>query len=313
VAVIVVFGSINIDLVVPVETLPRPGETVLGPGYRLLPGGKGANQALAARRAGGGPVRMIGRVGRDPFAEMALADLAAAGVDLRGVEWDEERPTGCALVCVDRQGRNHIVVASGANLGVSARQVGDDLLGPGTILLLQMEVPAAENWALVERARARGARILLNAAPAGPIPRKALTALDWLVVNESESVAVAAALDLPRENPQDAARAVAAAGGITTIVTLGGEGAAAFSDGQGWRIGALPIVSVDTTAAGDAFVGAFAAALDGGADLPAALHRASVAGGLACLARGAQPSLPDGAAIRRRLDDLAPPAAFVPQ
>ena len=320
---IVVFGSINIDIVVPVAALPRPGETVLGPGYRLVPGGKGANQALAAARAGlpsperspgfaqaGASVRMVGRVGRDPFAALALAELVAARVDLSAVERDDERPTGCALIPVDRDGQNLIVVAAGANGGAAQRQVADALLGPETLLLLQMEVPADENWTLIARARARGARVLLNAAPAAAIPRAVLAALDWLVVNESEAVAVAGGLGLPAASADSAAAAIAAAAGVTTIVTLGSAGAAAFpgKSGQGaWRIGALPIVPVDTTGAGDAFVGALAAALDAGAELPAALHRAGVAGGLACLTVGAQPSLPDKAAIDRRLADLPPP------
>ncbi|WP_119459318.1 ribokinase [Rhodospirillaceae bacterium SYSU D60014] len=308
---ILVFGSINIDLVIPVETLPRPGETVLGPGYRLVPGGKGANQALAARRAGG-DVRMIGRVGRDSFADLALADLTAAGVDLRDVERDDQ-PTGCALVCVDRQGDNLIVVASGANRAVAAPQVGDALLEAKTLLLLQMEIPAAENWSLVRRARACGARILLNAAPAGPIPKDALAALDWLVMNEGEAVTVAKGLGLSAQDPRTAARALAAAGGIATVVTLGKAGTIAFHGEEAWRVGALPVDCVDSTGAGDAFVGAFAAAVESGADLPAALHRASVAGGLACLAQGAQPSLPDDAEITRYLPELAPPAAFTPE
>ena len=308
---ILIFGSINIDLVIPVETLPRPGETVLGPGYRLVPGGKGANQALAARRAGG-DVRMIGRVGRDSFADLALADLTAAGVDLRGVE-RVDQPTGCALVCVDRRGDNLIVVASGANRAVAAEQVGDALLGPKTLLVLQMEVPAAENWSLVRRARARGARILLNAAPAGPIARETLSALDWLVLNEGEARAVAESLDLPAHDPQTAARTLAAAGGITTIVTLGHAGAVAFQGEEAWRVGALAVDCVDSTGAGDAFVGAFAAALEAGMNLPEALHRASVAGGLACLVQGAQPSLPDDAAITRHMPTLASPAAFTPE
>jgi ribokinase len=160
---IVVFGSVNIDLVVPVERLPRPGETVLGPHYTLVPGGKGANQALAAARAGSA-VRMIGRVGRDGFADLALADLKAAGIDLSAMERDA-LPTGCALIPVDRAGGNLIIVASGANRAAAEGQVADALLGPETVVMLQMEVPLADNWRLVERAAPRRAHVL-NCAPA---------------------------------------------------------------------------------------------------------------------------------------------------
>jgi ribokinase len=303
---IVVFGSINIDLVVPVERLPRPGETVLGPGYTLVPGGKGANQALAAARAGGA-VRMAGRVGHDGFADLALAELKAAGVDLSAVERDT-RPTGCALIPVERSGQNLIVVAASANTAAAARQVADAWLEPGTLVMLQMEVPQAENWRLVERAKARGARILLNCAPAADVPRAVLAALDWLVVNESEAELLARGLSLPAPDPRSAGRAIAAAANTTVIVTLGGEGAAAFARDEAWTVGALPVEPIDTTAAGDAFVGAFAAAADAGGDLPTALRRASIAGGLACTLAGAQPSLPAKAAIEARLSDLAPAA-----
>jgi len=301
---IVVFGSINIDLVVPVERLPRPGETVLGPHYTLVPGGKGANQALAAARAGG-QVRMIGGVGRDGFADLALAELKVAGVDLSAVERDT-LPTGCALIPVDRAGGNLIIVASGANRAAVERQVADALLGPETLVMLQMEVPLAENWRLVERAKRRGARVVLNCAPAAEVPRATLAALDWLVVNESEAELLARSLSLTAADARSAGRAIAEAVGTTVIVTLGGEGVIAFSGVDVWTVGTLPITPVDTTAAGDAFVGAFAAAMAAAADLPTALHRASVAGGLACTVSGAQPSLPTKAAIEGRLHDLAP-------
>jgi ribokinase len=308
---IVVFGSINIDLVVPVERLPRPGETVLGPGYTLVPGGKGANQALAAARAGGA-VRMVGRVGSDGFADLALAELKAAGVDLSAVERDM-LPTGCALIPVDRDGGNLIIVASGANSGTIERQVADELLTPDTLVILQMEIPLAENWRLVERAKHRGARVMLNCAPAAEVPRATLAALDWLVVNESEAELLARSLLLTAAPARAAGAAIAKAVATTVIVTLGGKGAVAFSGTDAWTIGTLPIAPVDTTAAGDAFVGAFAAAMDSGADLPTALHRASTAGGLACAVAGAQPSLPTKAAVDGRLHDLAPARRGTPR
>lgn len=293
---ILVFGSINIDLVVPVERLPRPGETVLGPGYTLIPGGKGANQALAATRAGS-HVRMVGRVGRDGFSDLALAELAAAGTDLSAVERDD-LPTGCALIPVDRDGQNLIIVAAGANRAVVERQVHDGLLGPQTLVALQMEVSGEENWKLVKRAKSRGARVMLNCAPAAPIPLSVLSELDWLVVNETEAELVSQSLS--RSSIQE----VAAIAGTTVIVTLGEQGAIAHARHESWQVGTLPIVPVDTVGAGDAFVGALAAAIDAGASLPQALQRASVAGSLACTVRGAQPSLPMKEAIDRRVPDL---------
>ncbi len=307
---IVVFGSINVDVVVPVKSLPRPGETVLGRFYKLVAGGKGANQALAASRAGA-VTRMVGAVGRDSFAEVALADMVAAGIDLSGVRRCGVA-TGCAVICVDKAGQNQIAVAAGANLRARQGDLPDGLLGPHSLIAMQMEVPPAQNWALVTRARALGARLLLNVAPAGPLPRLILPALDWLVVNEIEAAAIAANLGLGQENSRAIAAALSKATGITVVVTLGAVGAVAFAGKQGWEIGALPIKPVDTTAAGDAFVGAFAAALDEGADLPAALRRGSVAGALACLARGAQPSLPLREAIEQRLGEL-PPARKIKQ
>ena len=297
---IVVFGSINVDMVMAVPTLPRPGETVLAPGYRLVPGGKGANQALAAAR-GGAAVSMVGSVGRDGFAEVALSLLRAAGIDLSRVA-PCDAATGCAIVCVDPGGENQIAVASGANLATRADQVADAMLGPDTTVLMQCEVAADETASLIARARARGARIVLNAAPAAPLAAATLDALDVMVVNriEAEMLGAAAA------DPLAAARSLAAAHRLAAIVTLGGDGAVAATAEAAWRIGALAVRPVDTTGAGDAFVGVLAAALDRGDDLSAALRRASVGAALACLVEGAQPGIPDEAAIAARLEELPP-------
>lgn len=300
---ILVFGSLNVDLVVPVENLPGPGETVVGEAYRVVAGGKGANQALAARRAGAA-VRMVGAVGRDSFAATALHDLAADGVDLEGVA-QVEAPTGAAFIGVDRAGQNQIIVASGANRLARADQVRDEWLAAAGLLLLQMEVPAEENWALLRRARAKGVKTMLNVAPARPVPAAALPLVDWLVVNEIEALAVAAAVGPNIRDPLQAAQALAQAG-TATLVTLGPAGAAAFARDEAWRIGALPIRPVDTTGAGDAFVGAFATASDEGRPLPEALAWASVAGALACTVAGAQSSLPQRATILSEICRLPP-------
>jgi len=301
---IVVFGSLNVDLLIPVDRLPHAGETVLGPSYSFAAGGKGANQALAAARAGAS-VRMVGRVGTDDLSAIALHDLNLGGVDL-ALTVKDEKPTGLAAICIDKRGENIIVVASGANLDTRADQVPDSVLTKETMVVLQMETPLTENWTLIRRAKARGARVLLNVAPAAPVPTDIVRMLDWLVVNETEAMIVADSLGRHRADPRAAAAAVAEAAQTTVIVTLGGEGACAVSAGKTFDVTALLITPVDTVGAGDAFVGAFAAALDSGGDLSRGLAYGSVAGALACLVPGAQPSLPMKAAIDARLRDLPP-------
>ena len=282
---ILVFGSINVDVLVPVPLLPRPGETVLGGDYALLPGGKGANQALAACRAGAS-VMMAGAVGNDSFATLALAGLRVAGVDL-GLVRRVERPTGVAAIMVAAGGENLIAVAPGANREAAAASVPDLALGPETILVCQMEVPAAENWALIARARTAGARVMLNLAPAAPIDPALFAAIDILIANAGEAAIIGA-------DPAALARRLRQA----LVVTRGGEGAITFlADGGRIDTTALAIEPIDTTGAGDTFVGVLAAGLDRRLPLPAALRRASAAAGLACLARGAQSAMPDAAAI----------------
>ncbi|HEX9464041.1 MAG TPA: ribokinase [Alphaproteobacteria bacterium] len=301
---IVVFGSVNIDLIFDVPTLPRPDETVLGTAYTVMPGGKGANQAVAAARDGA-RVAFLGCVGRDAFGQLARGSLAAAAVDIGGLA-EVETPTGCAAICVDASGRNQIAVASGANRDASAAQVPDAALTGTSTAILQMEVPADEVAALIARARVRGSRTVLNLAPALPLEQRVLAAVDVLVVNEGEAAALAGAQRIALTEPVPLVRALADLLGNTVVITLGSLGSVAARPGETWAVDALQIKTVDTTGAGDAYVGVLAAALDRGAALPEALHRASVAGGLACLKPGAQPSLPIKAAIDARLSDLPP-------
>jgi len=284
--VITVFGSINLDLIFALDRLPGPGETLLGPDTRIEPGGKGANQAVAAA-LDGAAVAMAGAVGGDALAEGALAGLRAAGVDLSRVV-RAAATTGCAAICTDPAGRNLIAVGSGANRLARADQVEDALLAPGHTLLLQMETDPAETATLVHRAR--GARIILNLAPAGALDDAALRAVDVLVVNEHEAEWLAAAL----RTGADAASLHRALGG-TVVRTLGEHGSEwAGREGAG-SIPAHPVAVLDTTAGGDCFTGVLAAALDRGAALPDALRRASIAAGLCCAGRGSQGSLPSRA------------------
>ena len=291
---IVVFGSINADLVARVARLPRAGETLHGDAFAVVPGGKGANQALAARRAGAA-VLLAGATGDDVFRAPALAGLAAAGVDLSRVR-TVGASTGVALIHVDAEGRNAITVIAGANALADPDVVDGAVLGERSTLVLQFEVPVPAATALAQRARARGTRVLLNAAPANPLPATLATALDVLVVNEHEARVLATDTGLP-----DAPAAFAAAWhrrhGTAVVVTLGAAGVVAAADGRMHAVAAPEVEVVDTTGAGDAFVGTLAAALDRGLDWPGALAAATAAGALACTALGAQGALPAAARI----------------
>jgi len=287
---IVVFGSVNVDFVTRVTEIPKPGETVLGPGYDVIPGGKGANQALAARRAGA-RVMMIGAVGKDPFADIGTALMKDAGVDLTAMA-HVDAPTGAAFITVDSKGENAITVASGANAFASAKSLVSVPLGPKDTLLLQREVPESEQIEAARTARAKGARVLLNVAPAGAVAEDLAKLVDILIMNEHEAMLVAHGMGFSCDTPEANARIIADERGISTIVTLGAEGAIGWTGGVRRHVPAFPVTVVDTTAAGDAFCGSFAAALDAGYGFTGALGRGVAAGSLACTRHGAQPSLP---------------------
>jgi ribokinase len=284
---VIVFGSINLDLVARVSRIPAPGETLSGSAFATLPGGKGANQALAARRAGAA-VALYGAVGRDGFAKAALVNLAAAGVQLDGV-MQTDLGTGVALIHVDDQGENAITVVPGANAQARASQVPDEQLTARATLLLQLEVPIAEVEALATRARRAGARVVLNAAPALRLPSALMRSLDVLVVNEHEASFYATALGSP-DDPMTFVEFAQEQFGIAVVLTLGARGAITIVDGRHVRVDSPPVEVIDTTGAGDAFVGALVAALDRSASLADALADGVAAGAIACTHRGAQSS-----------------------
>ncbi len=298
---LLVFGSINADLLFKVKSLPRPGETVLCPEYAFAPGGKGANQAAAAAKAGA-EVRFVGNVGNDAYGPVVRELLAAGGVDVTGLGV-AERPTAIAVIGVDEQGENAIIVASGANLETRAGQVPDAVLGPGTTVLCQNEIRPEETFALLRRARARGARTILNLAPASPVPEDVLGALDLLLVNEIEAAMAAG----HGAAPEKLARELHRRFGLTCVVTLGAQGAVAVGAEGILRAAPLAVEAVDTTGAGDAFSGVLAACLDAGLGLRDALHRATVAAGLACEQVGAQTAQPRREEIEMRLGRCPPP------
>ncbi len=301
---IVVFGSINMDVHMRVKDFPREGETILSPSYEMSPGGKGANQALACAR-GGAKTAIVGKVGDDGMGTRILNNLRRNEVLTTGVGTSDYLPTGMAFVTTNAAGQNQILVASGANADVSATQVPDEILRPGNVLLLQMEVPLAENLALMERAKKQGATVMLNLAPAFHISQKALNFVDYLIVNElearmiAETTGIAAGQDL-----MVIAKALSAQGNLDCIVTLGDKGAVAMTQkGNGWRVPSLELKEVvDTTGAGDCFCGTLAAAIHSKFALASAMRRASVAASLSCMKKGAQESYPYSADIEEILE-----------
>jgi ribokinase len=299
---IVVVGSLNMDLTARVSRLPAPGETVLGGELRTAPGGKGGNQAVAAARLGAA-TRMIACVGDDAYGRELVAGLKREGVDVTGVR-AAEGPTGVALICVDDRGQNQIVVAPAANTRLTADMIDGSRWTAGTWVVAQLEVSTDAVAGAFRQANARGARTILNAAPAMQFSVDLWKLTDVLVVNETEAAALAgrSLSDVP--SAVAVARALSERGPDTVAVTLGAEGAVIVSFGEAWYIPALPVVAVDATAAGDAWVGALAASLARGADFLTAARTASVAGALTATRHGAQPALPTLDEVTRGLPQL---------
>ncbi len=300
---ITVFGSINVDLVTRVKRIPAPGETVHGTDYSLIPGGKGANQALAACRAGAA-VRMVGAVGNDDFAQVALRELEAGGVDLTAVT-HRIGTTGVAIITVDETGENTIALSPGANAHADAGTIPEGAFGSGDTLLLQMEVPLAQNYAAAAEARAAGARVILSLAPYEPLSPDELAAFDMVIVNQHEAADLARHLAIAEGTPEETVTALAGKLGRAVIATLGADGAVAADGKEVIRVPALHVTPVDTTGAGDTFCGVLAAWLDEGASFRTALARAAVAGSLATTKEGAQPSFPTRAEIQEASTTLA--------
>jgi len=290
---IVIFGSINLDFIFALPRLPSVGETLMAQSMQTMPGGKGANQAVAAARDGA-RVIMAGAVGCDPLAETALSGLIGAGVDITRVV-RVDAPTGCASIAT-AGGANQILVAAGANALARAMQVEDALLLASTIVLVQMETDLAEVTALIRRASARKVRVILNLAPAAALPRAILALVHLLVVNEAEAADLSESLGCRSD-----AVGLSHHLGIGVIRTLGSRGAEAAIAETELFVPALPIEAVDSTAAGDCFVGVLAAAMDAGCTLEAAMRRATAAAALCCLSPGSQTSLPSAQRIEGQL------------
>jgi ribokinase len=292
-ASVVVVGSLNMDLIIRAPRIPRPGETLLGGTFHTAPGGKGANQAVAAGRLGG-RVSMVGRVGADDFGPALRAELAAAGVDHRHVSEDPDAATGVALIVVDDAGENSIVVASGANMRLTAEDVQGctEVIAAADVLLLQLECPLRAIQKAIETARSHGVTVVLNPAPARKLPAEVLRGIDVLIPNESETALLTGRAPQSDAEFKQAARQLLAQGVGIVVLTLGGRGAMLATPRDATLVPAFPVSPVDTTAAGDAFVGGFAVALGEGKSLPEAVRWGNAAGALATTRLGAQPSLP---------------------
>jgi len=287
---VLVVGSVNADLVVTVARRPGAGETVLGSDLATFPGGKGANQAVAAARLGA-RVAFAGRVGTDSFARFLREGLDREGVDTRHLQ-AVPGPSGVALITVDPAGDNSIIVAPGANARLDAAGVAAALGGPGgpAVVSAQLEVPVEAVAEAARLAAAAGARFILNLSPPRNVPSSLLAAADPLVVNEHEAAFLLGGGD--RQAPERQARALLALGPRSVVITLGAAGAYAAAGGGGARVPSPPVTVVDTTGAGDAFTGALAWRLSAGDSVAEAAAFAARVGAAAVTARGAQGSYP---------------------
>jgi len=298
-AKILVVGSINMDLVVRVPHSPKPGETVLGGDFETFPGGKGANQAVAAARMEG-EVTMVGRVGNDDFGNTLIQGLVENKIKTTHVIKDSKASTGVAMIAVAADGENMIVVASGANANVSTDDVSNTrpLMRETDLLLVQLECPLEAVTEAIKLAKAYDVPVVLNPAPAQNLPQSLLKNVDYLTPNQGELLTLTGEEDLNAaiSNLQEL-------GLKNLIVTLGANGARVVSDEIDQHLPANEVTTVDTTAAGDAFNGALAVALAEGKPILEAVRYGLAAGALASTKRGAQPSLPLRDAVENFLEN----------
>jgi len=299
---IVVVGSSNTDMVVRLRRLPAPGETLLGETFAMLPGGKGANQAVAASRAGG-RVSFIGRVGRDDLGDRALSGLVKEGIDVQGVSRDVSAPSGVALIWVSAAGENSIAVSLGANGRLASKHITQaaKVFSQASVVLLQLETPLSSVRVAARLANQVGACVILNPAPAMRLPRELLRNIAVLTPNESEAESLTGIRVTDDASAARAARRLHEQGVETVIITLGSRGAYVSSHSVAERIAGLKVKAVDTTGAGDVFNGALAVALAEGRALRQAVRFANVAAARSVTRRGAQPSAPIRSEILRYL------------
>ncbi len=301
-AKVVVVGSSNTDMTVRVPSIPAPGETLLGREFRITAGGKGANQAVAAARAGA-TVVFVTALGTDDFGNRALENFVREGIDVRLVRRVSTAPSGVALIFVDDQGENSIAVAPGANSELRPGDVSPlaQVLDADDVLLVQLEIPLETVDAAVRVAAARRARVMLNPAPAQALPDSLLAAVSLITPNEHEAERLTG-IDLEDDAgaPARAATSLHERGVPSAIITLGARGAFISAAGASEHVRAFAVQAVDTTAAGDVFNGALAAALVDGRPLPEAVQFANAAAAISVTRPGAQDSAP----TRSEINDL---------
>lgn len=300
---VLIIGSLNMDLVAQAERLPRAGETLLGQSFATVPGGKGANQAVAAARLGG-QVAMIGCVGADAYGQALRQALVDEGIDCQGVRVAEDVATGIAMIVVDANSQNAIVIVAGGNGQLESTDIErfDGLLQAADVVVCQLEIPYPVVAFVLQRAHEAGKTVILNPAPVtGPLPSQWLGWIDYLIPNETEAQAMTGLAVNSVAEAEQAASLLREAGAGKIIVTLGERGVL-FADGvQSRHSPGRKVQAVDTTAAGDTFVGGFAAALARGLDESQAIAFGQAAAALSVTRAGAQPSIPTLAQVEQVL------------
>ena len=295
-----IIGSANVDMVMQVNRLPERGETVTDGVFMQTFGGKGANQAVAAARAGG-DARFVACLGCDAFTPTMVENFRADGLNLDGVRFADDRPSGSALVMIDASGMNYLTVAPGSNAALTPGHIAGewDRIASSGLILLQMEIPVETNREVLRRAREAGIPVMLNYAPAHSMQRDLLAGLDALIVNENEAAALSGIEFSGSESAERIIRLLAGLGPRRVILTLGRAGAMTCEKGIVDYVSAFPVKAVDTTAAGDTFCGALGVALLEGRTLFEAVRFATAAAAISVTRVGAQPSIPSRVEIDR--------------
>ncbi len=290
---IVVLGGINMDLIGIAPNLPGPGETVIGDHFYTAPGGKGANQAVAAARMGAN-VRMVGRVGKDSFGPTLLADLRSYGIDVRGVAEDPDNTSGIAIILLDSRRQNHIVAIYGANAVCDETQLDATkmALEGADALMLQLEIPSEVSLAAARYAKTKGIRVILDPAPAQPLPPDAFTAIDILTPNQTEAEFYTGIEVSDAESAKAAAESFLGMGLNIAVVKMGEQGAYYASHSEAGPVPSYEVEVKDTVAAGDAFGAGLAIALCEGKGLPDGVRYGTASGALAVTRPGAQEAMP---------------------
>jgi len=301
---ILVVGSLNTDLVVRAPRFPRPGETISGEDLQIIAGGKGANQAVAAARLGA-QVSMLGRVGKDNFGDFLLDHLKSNHVDTTLVQRDDAS-TGTSIIVVDSNGQNSIVLSAGANGKVTPADVSDVSFSDFQVVLLQLEIQIETVARAAQRAHENGLRVILNPAPAQPIPDELIAVSDFIIPNETELSLLTNQIVTDIQSAEQAAHVLLQRGARNVIVTMGSRGALMVSNTRvdmytSTHVNTYQVEVVDTTAAGDAFIGGFAFALLQDKSLEEAVCYGCACGALATTRFGAQPSLPTKDEVERLL------------